>query len=104
MQAGRIDAEARRDAGPEVARDHISGLDNGPGDPQRRRVLQIQGNRSLAAIRRGEVPECRASGGVAREWLDLDDVSSQVREHARGEWPGNKRPEVDDTHAVEGTR
>jgi hypothetical protein len=100
-QGGRVHAEALGHAGAHVLDEHVGRLDQTLQHLAPRRLLEIDGDRALAAIPAVEAGEL--AEGVALQRLHLDDARSQVGEHHGAVGPREIRRAVQHGDAVEGS-
>src|SRR5690606_22967738 len=107
-------AQALHDAGPEVLDNHLRALHQTAEHRLALRVLQVDGDRTLACVLRQErcahAPPvelgigAQLAGQVARAArLDLDDFRPQVGELVAGERAGQHIGQVQDAHTLQGS-
>ena len=103
------DAEPLQGAGAEVRDDDVRALAQARRHRCVRRLLEVERDRALVAVRRvvvgrpaggvgGRLPAARV---VAARRLDLDHVRAEVAERHRDERPGEDARQVDDDDVVE---
>lgn len=110
-QRRRVQPEAGGGALCEVLHEHVCAVEQPVQDREAARVLQVEGDRLLAAVAPHEVRGEALRGGVvgagevaAVGALDLDDPGAEVGELAGGEGGGYGLFDGDDGDSVEGQR
>ena len=102
-------AEAFRDAGPHVVHQHVEARDEALDQRLAALVLEVDGDRALAAVERLEALALAGYDGadvavvLALARLDLDHVGAEVGEVDAAVRPCGDLRELEHAHAVEGT-
>jgi hypothetical protein len=101
------ETQAVHHAGPVVLDDDIGGLDERAGLLDIAGILQIERDRALVAIERGEVLAVAVGDGrpraqriAALRMLDLDDIGAHVRQQHAAIRPGGDVAKLDDPDSL----